>query len=209
MRNQIITFAALACVGAANHKPAAAEGRAEAATTSKLFMDVHELGPGKVRAEDVAGAHQKDLALGGKYGVRYKAYWVDEKAGRIHCLGEGPSAQALHTVHQQAHGLVANRIMEVTADNATWTPTAGMKLYFDVHHVGAGKVTAKDVADAHKKDLAVEAKHQVKYLNYWFDAASGTIMCLAEAPSAEAALAVHREAHGLMPESIEEVTEGR
>ena len=29
-------------------------------------------------------------------------------------------------------------------------------LYIDVHHLGPGKVTAKDVAAAHQKDLAVE-----------------------------------------------------
>jgi len=54
-----------------------------------------------------------------------------------------------------------------------------------------------------------EASHDVHFLNYWFDAASGTVMCLAEAPSAEAAVAVHREAHGLLPASIAEVSEGR
>jgi len=34
-------------------------------------------------------------------------------------------------------------------------------------------------------------------------------MCLSEAPSAQAALDVHKEAHGLMPQSIEEVSEAR
>jgi len=79
----------------------------------------------------------------------------------------------------------------------------------DVHHLGAGKVTAADVAAAHKQDLAVGPKHDVKYLNYWLDPASGTVMCLSEAPNAEAALAVHQEAHGLIPDTIEEVSEGR
>src|SRR4051812_7078708 len=51
-----------------------------AATTKKLFLDVHEVGKGKVTAKDVAAAHKKDLATEGKYGVEYKAYWVDEKA---------------------------------------------------------------------------------------------------------------------------------
>ena len=60
-----------------------------------------------------------------------------------------------------------------------------MKLYLDVHHLGAGKVNAQAVAEAHQKDLAHQAKHHVKYLNYWLDADSGTIRCLAEAPSAD------------------------
>jgi hypothetical protein len=78
-----------------------------------------------------------------------------------------------------------------------------------VHRFGPGKVSAKDVAAAHAKDLAAQDAHHVKYLNYWFDEQTGTVMCLTEAPSADAAVAVHKEAHGLLPDSIEEVTEGR
>ena len=74
---------------------------------------------------------------------------------------------------------------------------------------GAGKVTAKDVAAAHRKDLAVQAKHNARFLNYWFDEATGTVTCLVEAPTAEDAVAAHKEAHGLVPETIDEVVEGR
>ena len=128
---------------------------------------------------------------------------------KVYCLAEAPSPEATHRVHQEAHGLLAEKIMEVTADNMTWEPTPGMKLYMDLHHLDAGKVTAEDVASAHQKDLAVEAKHNVKYLNYWLDAKGGTVICLCQAPSAQAAIDVHREAHGLIPETIEEVSEGR
>lgn len=189
--------------------PGAPVSTGAGAKGKKLFLDVHEVGKGKVTARDLAGAHEKDKAIQAKYGVDYRAYWFDEKQGKVYCLAEAPSAEAAHQVHQHAHGLVANKIMEVTADNMSWAPTPGMKLFLDVHHLPAGKVTAKDVAGAHEKDLAVQSKHGVKYLNYWFDAASGTVVCLVEGPNAEAALAVHREAHGLMPESIEEVSEGR
>jgi len=175
----------------------------------KLFLDVHEIGKGKVKAKDVAGLHRLDLAAQVKHGVDFKAYWVDESEGKVYCLAEAPSAEAANQVHKEAHGLLASKIMEVSADSTNWTPRAGKKLFLDVHHLPAGKVTAKDVAEAHKKDLAAEASHDVHFLNYWFDAASGTVMCLAEAPSAEAAIAVHREAHGLLPASIEEVSEGR
>jgi len=180
-----------------------------ASPARKLFLDVHELGRGKVSAKDVAQAHAKDLATEGKYGVDYKAYWVDEKEGKIYCLAEAPSADAASAVHREAHGLVAGKVMEVTADNATWAPTPGKRLFLDVHRLGAGKVTAKDVAEAHAKDLAAQAKHGVKYLNYWLDEVNGTVLCLSEAPSASAAVAVHREAHGLIPDTIEEVSEGR
>jgi cytosine/adenosine deaminase-related metal-dependent hydrolase len=77
-----------------------------------LYMDVHNV-PGGVAAKDVAEAHMKDLQEQGKHGVNYMRYWVDEQAGKIFCLVEAPSAEAAHTVHRTAHGLVADEIYEV------------------------------------------------------------------------------------------------
>lgn len=179
------------------------------AAKRKLYLDVHDLGPGKVTVQAAAGAHRKDLAVEGRHGVDFKAYWVDEKEGKIYCLAEAPSAEAVNQAHKEAHGLLADKVAEVTGDNPSWAPAPGKRLYLDVHRFGAGKVTAQAVAAAHEKDLAAQGKHHVKYLNYWFDADSGTVMCLTEASSSAAALAVHKEAHGLMPETIEEVSEGR
>jgi hypothetical protein len=198
-----------AIIGGALFLVSAQAGHGVQAAPKRLFLDVHEFGKGKVTAKAVADAHKKDLATQGRYGVVYKAYWVDEKEGKVYCLAEAPSAEAASTVHKEAHGLVASKIMEVTSDNMSWTPRPGWKLYMDVHQLGAGKVTPEDVAGAHKKDLAVQGKHGVRYLNYWFEPASGTVMCLVEARNAEDAIAVHREAHGLIPDSIEQVSEGR
>jgi hypothetical protein len=78
-----------------------------------LFMDVHHMGGG-VSEGDVAKAHEADLATQGKHGVEYKRYWVDEKAGKIFCLVEAPDAETAHTVHREAHGLVADEIYEVS-----------------------------------------------------------------------------------------------
>jgi hypothetical protein len=75
-------------------------------------------------------------------------------------------------------------------------------------HKGVEGLTAEDVAGAHQKDLEIQEKHGAKYLRYWFNEDEGTIFCLVEAPSKEAAEAVHREAHGLVAEEIVEVTEG-
>ena len=77
----------------------------------------------------------------------------------------------------------------------------------DIHRDVEG-LTAEAVAGAHQKDLEVQDKLGVKYIRYWFDEESGTVFCLAEAPSKEAAEAVHREAHGLMASEIIEVREG-
>jgi len=82
-----------------------------------------------------------------------------------------------------------------------------MPLYLDIHHLVEG-VTAEQIEEAHEKDLAVQKKYGVKYLRYWYDVTSGRAFCLMEAPSKEAATAVHREAHGLLADEIFEVTEG-
>jgi Protein of unknown function (DUF4242) len=78
-----------------------------------LFMDVHNL-EGGVSAKDAADAHMKDVETQGQYGVNYKQYWVDEKAGKIFCLVEAPDADTAHRVHREAHGLVADEIYQVS-----------------------------------------------------------------------------------------------
>ena len=77
-----------------------------------LFMDVHHM-DGGVSIDDVAKAHQADLATQGDHDVQYLRYWVDESAGRIFCLVDAPSADAANTVHHDAHGLVADEIFQV------------------------------------------------------------------------------------------------
>ena len=77
-----------------------------------LFMDTHEKVDG-LTAEAVAGAHQRDLEVQDKYGVRYVRYWFNEPAGRVYCLVEAPTKEAAATVHREAHGLVADEIVEV------------------------------------------------------------------------------------------------
>ena len=82
-----------------------------------------------------------------------------------------------------------------------------MPLYMDIHNEVEG-MTAEAMEEAHKKDLAVQAKYGVRYLKYWYDLSTGRAFCLIEAPNKEAAIAVHREAHGLVADEIIEVTEG-
>ena len=82
-----------------------------------------------------------------------------------------------------------------------------MPLFMDIHKNVEG-LTAEAVESAHQKDLAVQEKHGVKYLKYWYNEDENTVFCLCEASSKEAAEAVHREAHGLVPDEIIEVKEG-
>ena len=82
-----------------------------------------------------------------------------------------------------------------------------MPLYMDVHTIEGG-VSAADVAGAHQADLQTQGQHDVNYLRYWVDEEAGKVFCLVEAPSAEAAATVHREAHGLVAQEIFLVSEG-
>lgn len=79
-----------------------------------------------------------------------------------------------------------------------------MPMYMDIHDVPG--VTPDAVANAHYEDLKVQARHGVEYVKYWLNEKQGKIFCLCTAPSADAADAVHREAHGLAAARILEVT---
>jgi hypothetical protein len=81
-------------------------------------------------------------------------------------------------------------------------------LFMDVHNQLPDGATAKDVAEAHAADLRTQDQYDVRYLNYWVDDAAGKVFCLVEAPDAEAAHRVHREAHGLVAAEIYPVTQG-
>ena len=82
-----------------------------------------------------------------------------------------------------------------------------MPLFMDVHSIDDG-VALGDVAKAHMADLQEQEKYDVSYLRYWVDEGQGKIFCLVEAPSADAAKTVHREAHGLVADEIYQVQEG-
>jgi len=81
-----------------------------------------------------------------------------------------------------------------------------MPLFMDVHTIDGG-VSAEAVAEAHQADLAAQGAHGVDYLRYWVDEQAGKIFCLVEAPNAEAANTVHREAHGLVADAVYPVSE--
>jgi hypothetical protein len=82
-----------------------------------------------------------------------------------------------------------------------------MPLYLDVHHKIEG-LTSDAISADHQRDLRVQTKYGVNYIRYWFDEGTGKVFCLVEAPSKEAAAAVHREAHGNVADEIIEVREG-
>ncbi len=77
-----------------------------------------------------------------------------------------------------------------------------MPIYIDRHDMGTEGLTAEDVAAAHQKDVSVQDKYGANFLTYWFDSKRGTVFCLIEAPNAEAAMDVHKEAHGAVAAEI-------
>lgn len=173
----------------------------------RLFMDVHNLEPGKVTFDAVAGAHQKDLAAQGKFDVSFIKYWVDEAKGKVYCLAEARDSASVYMTHKEAHGLVPDLVSPVT-DGPEVDIKDPSTLYFDVHYLGAGKVTAKAVADAHEKDLAVQDKYDVSFINYWVDEKAGVVVCLSEAKNSQAIIETHTAAHGLVPSEIHKVKQG-
>lgn len=80
-----------------------------------------------------------------------------------------------------------------------------MPTYIDIHDL-PGAVTAEDLAKAHLADQQVQGKHGVEYHKYWVNRKNGKLFCMCTAPSAEAAAAVHQEAHGNTALKIIEVT---
>ncbi len=77
-----------------------------------LYMDVHNHVDDLTR-EAVEGAHQRDLEVQKDHDVEYLRYWYNEDEGRVFCLVRAPSKEAAEQVHREAHGLVADDIIEV------------------------------------------------------------------------------------------------
>ena len=75
-------------------------------------MDIHRKVEG-LTAEAAAAAHQQDLAIQERFGVRFIRYWYDEKTGKVFCLSEAPSPDAVAAVHRHSHGLVADEVIQV------------------------------------------------------------------------------------------------
>jgi len=76
-----------------------------------IYMDRHELAG--TTAEVTAQAHLKDLAIQDRYGVKFLTYWFDEARGTAFCLVQSPDKETANCVHREAHGGVANTMVEV------------------------------------------------------------------------------------------------
>jgi class 3 adenylate cyclase len=75
-----------------------------------------------------------------------------------------------------------------------------MPIFMDRHDIPG--LTAEQVADAHRKDLAIQQKLGVNTMAYWFDGKRKTAFCLIDAPDVTTADRLHREAHGNVANAI-------
>jgi class 3 adenylate cyclase len=82
-----------------------------------LYLDIHDL-HGPINPNDLAKAHEKDVEVEKKYGVNYLKYWVNESRGKVFCLVDAPNPDAANRVHKEAHGLVAEKMIEVDPELA-------------------------------------------------------------------------------------------
>ena len=87
--------------------------------------------------------------------------------------------------------------------------TGNKELFLDIHELGAGNVTAAAVADAHQKDLAVQEKYGVNFINYWVDEKAEWYFACLKQRMPESVTDTHKEAHGLIPAEIWNVKQGK
>lgn len=83
-----------------------------------LYMDLHR-GLKGVTREEAEHAHHLDEQVQDKYGVKYHKFWLNEEAGTIFCLMEGPDKEACARVHAEAHGMMACEVIEVHPSDYT------------------------------------------------------------------------------------------
>ena len=81
-----------------------------------------------------------------------------------------------------------------------------MPIYMDFHDLP--KVTVEDSQKAHLRDVSVQEKHKVRYLQYWINEQEGKAYCLIEGPNKEACKATHKEANGEEACNLVELKEG-
>jgi AraC-like DNA-binding protein len=77
-----------------------------------IYMDIHQV-PG-IEAIDAANAHQMDMQIQHQYQCKCMTYWIDEPRGVVFCLIEAPAKAVVEEMHKNSHGLIPNKIIEVS-----------------------------------------------------------------------------------------------
>ncbi|WP_431280336.1 SCO4226 family nickel-binding protein [Leifsonia poae] len=77
-------------------------------------MDVHDGFVG-VTKEQLAEAHEFDLAIEGDEDVHFEQAWLDPESGKVFCLSNGPSKEAVMRIHERA-GHPTDQVFEVSIE---------------------------------------------------------------------------------------------
>ena len=80
-----------------------------------IFMDLHRASDFKVppTLNDIMHLHAADVAVQQRLGVKIFQYWVNDKAGLVFCLMEGPDKETCLAVHRESHGNLPCNIIEL------------------------------------------------------------------------------------------------
>lgn len=76
-----------------------------------FFMDFHQFE--NITIDEVKKAHIADVSIQDQYGVKYHQFWVNENAGTVFCLTEGPDKETCELVHKMSHGNIPCALTEV------------------------------------------------------------------------------------------------
>ena len=98
-----------------------------------IYMDRHEMEGATAKA--VADAHQKDLKLQEKYGIKLMTYWFDESRGSAFCLIDAPAKEKVRQLHEEAHGSIPHKIVEVNPETVAAKVDAGASFVVVGNHL--------------------------------------------------------------------------
>lgn len=120
-----------------------------------LFIDRHRI-PG-VTPQQLADAHRRDVEVETAYGVHYLTYWFEEDTGSVFCLAEGPDKATLEAVHREAHGFVADHVIEVGDDpiNSFLGPPPAHPLGTPYSDSAVRTIVFTDICDSTAQTLAL------------------------------------------------------
>lgn len=107
-----------------------------------LFMDLHDASDYDVKptVEEIKRNHIADLAVQEKHGVKFIQYWINEDVGMVFCLMEAPSKEACAAVHQEAHGAMPCRIIELKGgDYSAFIENTGRVNEYDIVEDSSGR----------------------------------------------------------------------
>ena len=131
-----------------------------------LYMDFHKLESSDISMEELAKAHDEDLAIQERFGVFELKYWVNVEAKSLFCLVQGPSKEACNEVHRQSHGNAPCNIIEVSEDEFNLYFGIGKSIN-DLAHTESGEIDTgyRTLLLFSHDDLSGQNNHYLKEVN--------------------------------------------